>query len=166
MSDRVFFDTNIFLYAGSRASQDQEKQKIAAELFRSNDFVLSSQVLQEYIANVLRKPELGLTGENVRQLFDALREVEILSVSRELVQQAFELRERFNISHWDAAIIAAAEELSCHTLFTEDFEPWPAVRKRESGKSFLLTSGKGKFTNLTAWLHVALSGGRSSTSST
>ncbi len=41
-------------------------------------------------------------------------------ITRELVSQAFLLRRRFNVSHWDATLIAAALELGCKTLYTED----------------------------------------------
>jgi predicted nucleic acid-binding protein len=29
---------------------------------------------------------------------------------------------RFRLSYWDALIIAAAGELGCHTLYSEDFQ--------------------------------------------
>jgi predicted nucleic acid-binding protein len=34
--------------------------------------------------------------------------------------RALEIQQRFGLSYWDAAIIAAASELQCHTLYTED----------------------------------------------
>jgi len=37
------------------------------------------------------------------------------------VLKALELRERFRLSYWDAAIIAAARDLGCHTIYSEDF---------------------------------------------
>lgn len=37
------------------------------------------------------------------------------------VLSALQLRERFQLSYWDAAIIAAAHELGCGTIYSEDF---------------------------------------------
>lgn len=37
------------------------------------------------------------------------------------VLNALQLRERFQLSYWDAAIIAAARELGCQTIYSEDF---------------------------------------------
>jgi len=34
--------------------------------------------------------------------------------------EAVELRQRFQISYWDAAIIAAAKQMGCPTLYSED----------------------------------------------
>ena len=36
------------------------------------------------------------------------------------VLRTLEIQQRFQISYWDAAIIAAASELGCHTIYTED----------------------------------------------
>lgn len=120
MSAHSFFDTNIFLYAGSRAPKDAEKQRRAAQLIQEEPFVISAQVLQEYIANALGKKSLGLSDENVDALLAAAGELDVLPVTRELVVRANRLRRRYKIEYWDAAILAAAVELGCHTLYTED----------------------------------------------
>ena len=36
------------------------------------------------------------------------------------VLSALEIRDRFQVSYWDAAIIAATRELGCRTIYTED----------------------------------------------
>jgi predicted nucleic acid-binding protein len=41
-------------------------------------------------------------------------------VTRELVLEAIEARQRFQISFWDAAILVAARQLGCHTVYSED----------------------------------------------
>ncbi|MCX6973603.1 MAG: hypothetical protein NTZ94_04755 [Verrucomicrobia bacterium] len=39
----------------------------------------------------------------------------------ELIIAAVRVRRRFQVYHWDATIIAAAQELGCTTLYSEDF---------------------------------------------
>jgi predicted nucleic acid-binding protein len=46
--------------------------------------------------------------------------VRVLPVTHELVVAAVILRRRYHISHWDSTIIAAAQELGCKTLYSED----------------------------------------------
>ena len=41
-------------------------------------------------------------------------------VTHELVVSAVILRRRFQLSHWDSTIIAAALSLGCVTLYSED----------------------------------------------
>ena len=120
MTAEAFFDTNILLYAGSSAAADANKQRIAEELLLTVPFSISAQVLQEYIANALGKKSLGLDEDNISAMLEALAIVEVLPITRELVSHAFQLRRRFQISHWDATILAAAMELGCRTLYTED----------------------------------------------
>ena len=120
MTAEAFFDTNILLYAGSAAPADAAKQRRAEKLLLTVPFATSAQVLQEYIANALGKKSLGLSEDNVSAMLEALGIVEVLPITRELVSQSFLLRRRFNVSHGDATIIAAALELGCKTLYTED----------------------------------------------
>ncbi len=43
------------------------------------------------------------------------------SLNPSTVLSALQLRERFQVSYWDAAIIAAAHELGCSRIYSEDF---------------------------------------------
>jgi predicted nucleic acid-binding protein len=45
----------------------------------------------------------------------------VLPVTLELVMAAVALRRRQHLSHWDSTIVAAAQELGCTTLYSEDF---------------------------------------------
>jgi len=120
MIAEAFFDTNILLYAGSSAPADAAKRSIAQELLLTVPFALSAQVLQEYIANALGKKSLGLGESNISALLAAVEQVEVLPITRQLVIHACQLRLRYQVSHWDATILAAAIELGCKTLYTED----------------------------------------------
>lgn len=55
MSAEAFLDSNILLYASSSAPEDREKRLCAENLILQTDFALSAQVLQEYIANAIKK---------------------------------------------------------------------------------------------------------------
>ncbi|WP_049778959.1 PIN domain-containing protein [Thiomicrospira cyclica] len=53
MNDKVFVDSNIFLYAFS--DLDLEKQKIAGEIVSQENCVISGQVLNEVSNNLIKK---------------------------------------------------------------------------------------------------------------
>ncbi len=120
MTAECFLDTNILLYAGSQAPTDASKRAIASGLIEKFNFGIATQVVQEYISNALRKKELGLSEQNVRALLDSLDAVPVVPVTVALIRKAWALRSLHSISHWDAAIVAAAQELGCHTLYSED----------------------------------------------
>ena len=41
-------------------------------------------------------------------------------ISRDLVLEAIDAKQRFGISYWDAAIVTAARQMGCQTVYSED----------------------------------------------
>jgi predicted nucleic acid-binding protein len=120
MTARCFADTNIFLYAASKAPEDRAKKKVARTLLESEDVGISAQVLQEFFAAAAGKKRLGISDAEAMQAIAAMRGFPVLPVTGELVQEAIGLKARLGFSYWDAAIVAAALELGCEVLYTED----------------------------------------------
>jgi predicted nucleic acid-binding protein len=120
MTARCFADTNLLLYAASKDPADAGKKSVARALLETEDIGLSAQVLQEFAHNATAKQRLGLEAEETETILHALLEFPVLPVTGELVLEAFALQQRYQISYWDAAIIAAARGLGCEILFTED----------------------------------------------
>ncbi len=120
MTAEVFLDTNVLLYSCSAAQEDAGKRQVAADLIMNRPFAISAQVLQEFIANALRKPRLGITESNIEATLQLAAMVRVQPVTHELVVSAVMLRRRFQLSQWDATILAAAVELGCPTVYSED----------------------------------------------
>lgn len=120
MTAEVFLDSNVLLYSCSAAPADAAKRQVAADLILNRPFAISAQVLQEFIANALRKPRLGITESNIEATLQMAAMVRVQPVTHELVVSAVMLRRRFQLSQWDATIIAAAVELGCPTVYSED----------------------------------------------
>lgn len=116
----VFIDTNIFIYVVSGAPADQVNREISLHLLAASEFGLSVQVLQEFMDVTLRKKHLGLTHEEISSMVNHMAAYPLVETSVQLARRAFEIKTRFDIRYWDAALIAAALELGCHTLYTED----------------------------------------------
>lgn len=116
----VFLDSNILLYACSSAPEDSQKRHVVEDIILNTRFSLSAQVLQEFIANALRKKSLGITEANIDAMLELATHARVLAISHELVASAVMIRRRFQLSQWDATIIAAAAELGCKTLYSED----------------------------------------------
>ncbi|MBP6782451.1 MAG: PIN domain-containing protein [Verrucomicrobiales bacterium] len=120
MSDEVFLDSNVLLYASSSAPADAWKRDVAESLILNHPFALSAQVLQEYIANALRKPALGITESNIDATLGLAALVRVQAITHEIVVSAVILRRRYQLSQWDATILAAAAELGCAIVYSED----------------------------------------------
>ncbi len=82
---------------------------------------MSTQVVMESI-NVLIK-KLGFTK---REAFEHARFLlfnsAITIIGQATLLRAFEISERYEYSHWDSLIIAAAIEAGCDTLYSEDLK--------------------------------------------
>jgi predicted nucleic acid-binding protein len=118
MHAEVFLDTNILLYAASRATAERHKRARARDLLGLDAAGLSVQVLAEFYVNASDK--LKLPEEKVIKVLEALENYPVLPISESMFWTALAIMRRYQISYWDSAIIAAAAELGCHTLYSED----------------------------------------------
>ncbi len=120
MNASVFFDTNVLLYAAIGKGRDEHKRKRALELIESEDFGVSAQVLQEFFVTVVKKAARTLSAAEALEWIEQWAQFPCQSIDPPLVQVAIELSERYGISYWDAAILAAAAALGAHTVYSED----------------------------------------------
>ena len=120
MTARFFVDTNVLVYAASNAAADQPKRDRALELLDRPDLALSAQVLAEFYVAATSQSKLNMTHADAVFLLQALARIPACPITRELVMEAVELRQRCQISYWDAAIIAAAKQMGCGTIYSED----------------------------------------------
>ena len=120
MSVDCFLDTNVLVYAAAGRGAEEAKRKRALELIENEDFGLSAQVLQEFYVTVTRKIDRGLSAERALEWMEQLEAFPCLAIDNALVKIAAEISERYQISYWDGAIIAAAEALGAETLYSED----------------------------------------------
>ncbi len=116
-----FVDTNILLYAISTAAAEQKKTQIALKILDDSELALSVQVLQEFYVQATResKPD-KIAHEQASALVEAYLRFTVQETTVELMQAAFETKQRFRVSYWDAAVIEAARALACDTVLSED----------------------------------------------
>ena len=114
-------DTNILIYAVSRREVDAPKKAMAEIILKEPDLALSVQVLQEFYSQSIRpRGPAGLTHQEALESLAPLMQLPIQPVTRELLTSATELCDRYRISYWDAAILAAAKTLGCDAVYSED----------------------------------------------
>ena len=120
MNAEVFFDTNVLVYAAIRTGKEERKRERAHDLIESEDFGTSAQVLQEFYVTVVKKAARPLSALEASEWIEQWAEFPCQPIDRQLVQIAIELSERYAISYWNAAILAAAAALGAHTVYSED----------------------------------------------
>ena len=125
MNDRLFLDTNIFVYAAGR--EGGEKARIAYDLIDTaiarGKGVISYQVVQEFLHLALKKFDVPFTLEQARTFISVtFRPMFSVQSSLGLYSEALEIYSRHKTSWYDALIVAAAAEAGCSVLYTEDLQ--------------------------------------------
>jgi predicted nucleic acid-binding protein len=116
-----FADTNVLLYAISRASEDQAKAARANALLAERDLALSVQVLQEFYVQATRASRAdAISHEDAVTLVESFQRFPVAPLTAAVVNAAMATRERFQVSYWDAAILEAARSLGCAVVLSED----------------------------------------------
>jgi len=116
-----FVDTNVFLYAVSRDEEERSKAQRANDILAEGDIALSVQVLQEFYVQATRSGRVDpLAHEQAVLLVESFLRFPTADLTAPIVRAAFETRERFGISYWEAAIIEAARALGCEVVLSED----------------------------------------------
>jgi predicted nucleic acid-binding protein len=120
-----FVDTNILIYAHdvSAGPKQIRARQLLEDLWQSRLGCLSIQVLQEFYVNVTQKVAKPLPSEAAAQIVADLSVWEVHSPRVEDVLEAIRLQERYQISFWDAMVIASGIALGCQILWSEDLNP-------------------------------------------
>lgn len=112
-----FFDTNVLLYL---AATDPVKADRAEAIIGAGG-VISVQVLNE-LTNVVRR-KLRLAWPETRSFLSVLRGLLIVQpITVETHETGLALAERYNLSIYDAMIVASALQADCGTLWSEDMQ--------------------------------------------
>ena len=118
MHAEFFLDTNILLYAASSAKSEHGKRTKARELLAMEGGGLSVQVQAEFYVNATGK--FNLPHDKVVGILESLDSYPVLALTEAVFWAALRIKERYQLSYWDSAILAAALELGCHTVYSED----------------------------------------------
>ena len=115
-------DSNILLYAVSTSPGEAAKRTRAIEILADREnLALSVQVLAEFYHQATRpsRPD-RLSHDEAMRFIDRLAALPVQPVTTEVFHRATELCNRFGISYWDAAILAAAGLIGCEAVYSED----------------------------------------------
>ncbi len=130
MTARFFADTNIALYA---LDIDPHRRAQAFAIMRRRP-VISTQVVNEFLNILTGKQRVPRDVAN-RFARILLRRCEVVAVTPQVVESAIQIGERYQCSHWDALIIAAALATGCDTLYSEDLQNGQVFEQRLTVKN-------------------------------
>jgi predicted nucleic acid-binding protein len=120
MAVKRFFDTNVLLYGYDMDAP--EKRNIALGLIEQawsdlDGVAISVQVLQEFFVNFVRR---GYSPAEAAALTSDFGRWPVIDNSHSVFKLGVALQSRWQISLWDAMILAAAHSSGSRELLTED----------------------------------------------
>jgi len=126
MSDKAFFDTNVFVYA---IIQDDPRSDHAEELIAQGG-TISVQVLSEFAAVARRKTKMPCV--EIRRALDGIKILcpDPLPITLDTHREALAIAERYGYRIYDALIVASALEAKCTILYSEDMQDGQVIEKR------------------------------------
>jgi predicted nucleic acid-binding protein len=130
MSDKVFLDTNIIVYAHDRSSGDKHAvaREIMERLWESRKGVISVQILQEFFVCVTQKIAKPLVIKNARTILEYLSNWDVVVNDKYITLKAIDLQEKYRFSFWDSLVIQAAIQGQARILLSEDLPHGQAVK--------------------------------------
>jgi len=124
MSDRIFADTNVLVYAYDRSEPQKQRRalEVLDRLAVSRVGVISTQVLAEFFVAVTRKIETPLSvSEAYVRVKNYLQAWTVLDLTGMIVLEAARGVREHQFNFWDAQIWAAARLNQIPVVFSEDF---------------------------------------------
>ena len=121
MTEPIFVDTNVWVYAVDAANPVKRKRALEATApAPGRDLVISTQVLTEFYAVVTRKLAVPPLMEDAEAMVRQLTVLPVVAIDSSLVMAAIAGSREWQISIWDALILRAAEVAGCHRVLSED----------------------------------------------
>lgn len=125
LAGQFFLDTNIFVYTFDISAPEKKAiaRKLVDHALQTQQGCISTQVLQEFLNVALRKFDPPLTLEESQDyLQTVLSPLCKQYPSLSFYQKALRLQLETGFSFYDTLILAAAIEIECSVLLTEDMQ--------------------------------------------
>lgn len=121
MTDPIFVDTNVWVYAVDGADPAKRQRALEATApVQGRDLVISTQVLTEFFAVVTRKLAVPVSVDDAEAMVRQLAALPVVAIDSSLVLSAIARSRECQISIWDALILRAAEVAGCRRVLSED----------------------------------------------
>ena len=118
MPGKVFFDTNVLIYAVAQ----NDPRGPRAEALLAKGGVVGVQVLNEFVSVARRK--MRMPWRDITEALDAIRVLcpSPVPITIAAHETALQIAESQGFEIYDALIVSAALEAGCATLYSEDLQ--------------------------------------------
>ncbi|MDJ1180067.1 PIN domain-containing protein [Roseofilum sp. BLCC_M91] len=121
-----FIDTNVWIYRlfddqRIEPRERQRKLKIATSITNQANLTISTQVINEISANLIKKANFDET--QIKAVIQSLyNRCQVVEFNLNILQSASDLRMSYSLSFWDSLIVASALAGGADILYSEDMQ--------------------------------------------
>ena len=121
-----FIDTNIWLYRlfddlRIEVTERERKRTIAISLTENSTTIVSTQVINEVSANLLKKAKFD--EDQIKSVIQSLyNRCQVIEFNLIILEVASNLRTQYHLSFWDSLIVASALSAGASILYSEDMQ--------------------------------------------
>ncbi len=125
-ANTCFIDTNVWLYRlfddkKIEVAERDRKRNIAISITSNEGIFISTQVVNEVSANLLKKA--AFNEEQIKAVIQSLyRRCTVVEFNLNIFESASDIRSRYNFSFWDGLIVACALSARASILYSEDMQ--------------------------------------------
>ncbi len=142
MTERVFIDTNILVYAflENDMVRHDSAVKLMSDIIGLEVFV-SIQVMSEIYAALSKN---GVGHEEIAEYIYELEEkMNIQPICFDTVKKCLSLKKKYSYSYWDSLILASSLESGCTVVYSEDMQHGQVIEQTlRVMNPFLISSEK------------------------
>lgn len=124
MKDKIFIDSNIFIYAFLEGTENNVKRLKTIQFLESLEdktIVVSTQVLGE-IYNTLNNKYM-IKREDIIKKLDILSETALVKpLTIDTIKKCWNITLKHNYSYYDSLILTSAIEHECSFIYSEDMK--------------------------------------------
>lgn len=118
-----FVDTNVLLYAISKAPEEATRAERALQILEAPDCAMSVQVLQEFYVKSTRSSRAErIDHQQAVSLIESWCRFPVQELTVAILNAALSCKDRYQIGYWDAAIVEAARAAGCREVLSEDLQ--------------------------------------------
>ncbi|PSB17944.1 PIN domain-containing protein [Phormidesmis priestleyi ULC007] len=121
MTDRIFLDTNLWVYVYAKNSIDKTQAIEALIADPSSQLQVSTQVLGE-LFNVLVRKKFTSQADAANIIFELISDFAVIEIDAPKVMQAIRINQCYGYTYWDSLIVATALLSNCIILYSEDMQ--------------------------------------------
>lgn len=129
MSDKIFIDTNILVYAflDNEAEKHEQAVNLLAQAINKEVFI-STQVFSELYSALSKN---GIEHDAIEQYVLELEEqMNLVLIDFQTITRCLTLKKRYGFSYWDCLILASALEGGCSVVYSEDMQDGQRIEQK------------------------------------